>query len=173
MSEKNPMDKAFAALLNDDDAKALEALAMIQQRGDASSIIPLLRALASTDNHTRQRRIKALLFDVKVKGAAAELGRALDMPDLRAVRETVIAAFWNSELDALPYMDRLVQIAVEGTTQETIEVLTLIENQHTIPESVVRKSLAVLANASTRDPYGQALLDDVIGHLRERLEGMG
>lgn len=51
MTEKKgiTMDKAFAALLSEDDAKALDALAVIHEMGDANSIFPLLHALAATD----------------------------------------------------------------------------------------------------------------------------
>ena len=49
MAEKpnNLLEQAFAALLSDDDAKVLGAIAYVQERGDARAIFPLLHALAS------------------------------------------------------------------------------------------------------------------------------
>lgn len=171
MSEKkkNLLDKAFADLLNEDDAKALEALAVIHERGDASAIFPLLQALSGTESQARRRRIKSLLFDVKVKEAAAELGRALDTPELLDVRKTVIAAFWNADLDAQPYIGRLVQIAVEGDAEEAFEVLTVMENQHRLPEEPARRALERVAQglAKETDAYKKTLLSG----LKEVLEG--
>lgn len=167
----NPLDQAFAALLNDDDAKALEALALIHERGDATAIFPLLHALSATDSPARQRRIKSLLFDVKVKEAAAEFARALDTPELLDVRKTVIAAFWNANLDAGPYIGRLVEIAVDGDAEETFEVLTVMENQHGLPMASLHQALervnAALANE--QEEYKLTLL----GSLRSILEEHG
>ncbi|HNK42107.1 MAG TPA: hypothetical protein PL002_13050, partial [Flavobacteriales bacterium] len=97
------LDHAFAALLSDDDAKVLAAIAYVQERGDARAIIPLLHALARTSDQHRQQKIHELLYEVKVKDAAAELVKALDEPELRGVRQTVIATFWNAGLDAAPH----------------------------------------------------------------------
>jgi len=173
MTEKKriTMDKAFAALLSDDDVKALDALAVIHEKGDAASIFPLLHALAATNDPARQRRIQGLLYEVKVKDAAAELGRALDEPELLDVRKTVIAAFWNAGLDARPWIERLVQIAVEGDAQETFEALTVIENQELLPEKAARKGLASLkkAVATEKDDYKKALLEDLASLLKDRL----
>lgn len=173
MTEKKgiTMDKAFAALLSEDDAKALDALAVIHEKGDANTILPLLHALAATTDQVRQRRIQGLLYEVKVKDAAAELSRALEMPELLDVRKTVIAAFWNAGLDAGPYTERLVQIAAEGDAMETFEVLTVIENQELLPEKAARLALAHLKKAVTKeqDGYKKALLEDLRALLEDRL----
>lgn len=173
MTEKKQttMDKAFAALLSDDDAKMLGAIATIHEKGDAKAIFPLLHALARTDDPARQRRIQGSLYEVKVKDAAAELARALDEPALLDVRKTVIAAFWNAGLDAQPYVERLIDIAVEGTSDEAFEVLTVIENQDLLPEKVARLGLARLkkAAATERDDYKKVLLEELKDHLEDRL----
>ncbi|MCO5273729.1 MAG: hypothetical protein M9900_02270 [Flavobacteriales bacterium] len=165
------LDKAFAALLSADDAQALEALATIHEKGDANSILLLLHALAQTDDHARQRRIEGLLFEVKVKDAAAELGKALDLPELLDVRKTAIAAFWNAGLDAAPWTERLAQIAVEGDADETMEVLTVLENQEVLPEKAARLALARIRKAvpGEADAYKKALLEDLQRHLEDRL----
>lgn len=174
-AKRSALDKAFAALLHEDDAKALEALAAIQAKGDATAILPLLQALAGTDDAARQRRIQAMLFQIKVKDAAAELGRALDRPDLLEVRTTVIATFWNAGLDARPWTERLVEIAVEGDAQEAFEVLTVLENQELLPEKAARRALGKVSKAvqTEQDPYKQALLNDLAAHLQERLGVVG
>jgi len=173
MTEKKQtsLDKAFAALLSDDDAKVLGAIATIHEKGDAKAIFPLLHALAGTDDPARQRRIQGLLYEVKVKEAAVELARALDEPALLDVRKTAIAAFWNAGLDAQPYVERLIDVAVEGDADETFEVLTVIENQELLPEKVARLGLARVKKALTteQDEYKKALLEELKAHLEDRL----
>ncbi|MBK9598973.1 MAG: hypothetical protein IPO60_11810 [Flavobacteriales bacterium] len=127
--------------------------------------------MAATDEPARQRRIQALLFQVKVKDAAAELGRALEVPELLDVRKTVIAAFWNAGLDVGPYTERLVQIATEGDAHETFEVLTVHRNQELLPEKEARLGLAGLKKAVVVEPdeYKKALLEELRTVLEDRL----
>ncbi len=173
MAEKkeNLMDKAFAALLSDDDAQVLGALAYVQERGDARAIFPLLHALVKTEDPQRQRRIHDLLYEVKVKDAAAELSRALEEPALRSVRRTVIATFWNAGLDAAPYTDQLIRCAIEGSAEECFESLTVIENQETLGEAAVLKGIKQVsaAIAVNTDDYKGAMLGSLLVELKARV----
>lgn len=173
MTEKKAsrIDKAFAALLSEDDAQALEALAVIHENGNADSILPLLQTLSTTDEPSRQRRIKALLFQVKVKDAAAQLGKALEIPELFKVRKTVLATFWNAGLDAQPFTSRLIEVAIEGDADEALEVFTIIENQELLPEKAARKGVVQLKKAVKveQDAYKRDLLDGLLKMLEERL----
>lgn len=164
------LKKAFEALLEKDPAKAQRALLVIRAKGDPSSVLPLLQALAATDDDRRKKRIEQLLHEVKVAGAAQELGKALDMPELGSVRKTVIAAFWNAHLDALPYTERLVDIAVEGDPEETIEVLTVVEQMTTVPADLAERSVRKLEKAlqQQENSYMKALLEELASVLEQR-----
>lgn len=165
------LDKAFAALLSEDDAQALEAIAQIDRIGDAKAIFPLLHALVRTKDHTRQQRIHALLYQVKATGAAEELVRALDEPELSSVRKTVLATFWNAGLDASPFTERLIAIAAEGDAEECFECLTILENQETLPEKAVLKGIQTLnkAIATNTDEYRGAMLGSLLVELKARV----
>ncbi|MBP7514752.1 MAG: hypothetical protein KA791_09415 [Flavobacteriales bacterium] len=168
---KNLMDQAFAALLSDDDAKVLGAIAYVQERGDARAIFPLLHALARTTDHQRQQKIHELLYEVKVKDAAAELARALDESALRGVRKTVIATFWNAGLDTSPYTDKLIDCAVEGTAEECFECLTVLENQEVLPEKAVLRGIKEVSKAiaANTDDYKGAMLGSLLVELKARV----
>lgn len=173
MSEKskNLMDQAFAALLSDDDRKILGALAYVQERGDARAILPLLHALAKTKDHTHEQKIKALLYEVKVKDAVAELVRALDEPALRGVRKTIIATFWNAGLDASAHTEKLIACAIEGDAEECFECLTVLENQETLPEKAVLRGIKDVsaAIAKNTDDYKGAMLGSLLVELKARV----
>lgn len=168
---KNLMDQAFAALLSDDDRKVLGALAYVQERGDARAILPMLQALARTSDHARQQKIKELLYEVKVKDAAAELAKALEDPALRSVRKTVIATFWNAGLDAAPYTERLIACAIEGDAEECFECLTVLENQELLPEKAVQRGIKEIsaAIAKNTDDYKGAMLGSLLVELKARV----
>lgn len=165
------LDHAFAALLSDDDAKVLAAIAYVQERGDARAIMPLLHALARTCDQHRQQKIHELLYQVKVKDAAAELVKALDEPELRGVRQTVIATFWNAGLDAAPHTEKLVASAVEGTAEECFECLTVLENQEVLPEKAVLQGIKLVnaAIASNTDEYKGVMLGSLLVELKARV----
>lgn len=169
--KKDLLDHAFAALLSDDDAKVLAAIAYVQERGDARAIMPLLRALARTTDQHRQQKIHELLYQVKVKDAANELARALDEPDLRGVRQTVIATFWNAGLDAAPYTEKLITCAVEGSAEECFECLTVMENQELLPEQAVLRGIKQVsaAIAANTDEYKGVMLGSLLVELKARV----
>lgn len=165
------LKKAFEALLATDATKAQNALKVIQEKGDPSSVIPLLQALAATEDPKRRKRIEQLLLEVKVSEAAQELGKALSMPELNTVRKTVIAAFWNTRLDATPYTERLVEIAVEGNPEETIEVLTVVEQMHAVPAHLAESGLKKLQSAlrEQENGYLKELLQELATALSDRV----
>jgi hypothetical protein len=171
LPKKQQLDPAFKALLSEDDAEVLNALARIGERGDARSIRPLLDALARSQDPKVQQRITSLLYQVKVKDAVPELVAALEEPTLLDVRRTVIATFWNAGLDVRDHLERFVDLAIEGDAEECFECLTVIENQEVWPEKSARLALARLRKAATHetDTYKGALLDDLVGVLESRL----
>ena len=170
-SNKSNMDKTFEALLSADDARILKALATVDERGDARSIMPLLNALAKTSEQKVQQRITEMLYQVKVSGAVEELMKALQDPALRSVRRTILATFWNAGLDVRDQVDALVAVAVEGDAEECFECLTVIENQEIWPEKAARLGLAKARKAATAetDAYKAAMLNDLVAVLEERL----
>lgn len=169
--KKSKLDLAFAALLSDDDAQVLTALARVEDQGDARAIRPLLTALARSRDAKVQQRITGMLYQIKVKDAVPELMAALNEPTLLEVRRTVLATFWNAGLDVRDHLDRFVDLAVEGDAEECFECLTVIENQEIWPEKAARLGMAKArkAAAAETDAYKGALLNDLVAVLEERL----
>lgn len=165
------LDKAFAALLHTDDAKALAALAEINKHGTATAIFPLLHALAQTTDHARAQRIRDLLFTTKADGAAEELVRALDEPAFSGLRGTIVASFWNAGLDAAPHTERLIQLATEGTAEECFECLTVLENQEVLPEKAVLRGIKQVSKAiaANTDEYRGAMLGSLLVEMQARV----
>ncbi|MBL7981464.1 MAG: HEAT repeat domain-containing protein [Flavobacteriales bacterium] len=169
--KKSKLDLAFAALLSDDDAQVLTALARVEEQGDARAIRPLLTALAKSRDAKVQQRITDMLYQIKVKDAVPELMAALDEPTLLDVRRTVLATFWNAGLDVRDHLERFVDLAVEGDAEECFECFTVIENQEIWPEKAARLGLAKARKAATAetDAYKGAMLNDLVTVLEERL----
>ncbi|MBL8001118.1 MAG: hypothetical protein JNL05_04070 [Flavobacteriales bacterium] len=170
-SNKSNMDKTFEALLSADDARILKALAPVDERGDARSIMPLLNALAKTSEQKVQQRITEMLYQVKVSGAVEELMKALQDPALRSVRRTILATFWNAGLDVRDQVDALVAVAVEGDAEECFECLTVLENNEFLNDKGVLAGIKRLnaAIASNTDEYKGAMLGTLLVELQARV----
>ncbi|MBK8613652.1 MAG: hypothetical protein IPN85_09185 [Flavobacteriales bacterium] len=170
-SNKSNMDKTFEALLSADDARILKALATVDERGDARSIMPLLNALAKTSEQKVQQRITEMLYQVKVSGAVEELMKALQDPALRSVRRTILATFWNAGLDVRDQVDALVAVAVEGDAEECFECLTVLENNEFLNDKGVLAGIKRLnaAIASNTDEYKGILLGSLLVELKARV----
>lgn len=168
---KRRMDLAFAALLSDDDAAVLEALARIESEGDARAIRPLLNAYARAERPAVRQRIAALLNQVKADGAAEALIEALDDPALRPARQAALSAFWSAGLDARGHLERFIAIAIDGSPQECFECLTIVQEQEAWPEKAARAGAARLraASAAERDAFKASVLGDMADELGRRL----
>ena len=165
------MDLAFASLLSDDDAQVLTALTRIEEQGDARAIKPLLLALTKTTDARVQQRISGLLFQVKAKDAVTELLLALEDPELRSVRTTILGTFWNAGLDVREHLDTFITAALDGSADECFECVTVIENQEIWPEKAARAGLARVLKAAPAeaDAYKAAMLSDLVRLLEDRL----
>jgi hypothetical protein len=170
-SNTSGMDKTFEALLSADDARILKALAAIDERGDARSILPLLNALVRTTDTKVQQRITEMLYQVKVSGAVPELMKALEDPALRSVRRTILATFWNAGLDVRDQVEQLVAVAVEGDAEECFECLTVLESNEFLNDKGVLAGIKRLnaAIASNTDEYKGALLGSLLVELKARV----
>lgn len=175
MSEKNTrakrMDLAFAALLSDDDAAALAAITRIEADGDARAIRPLLTALAKRPSAGVEQRITSLLYQLKAPDAASTLMTTLDEPALASVRQVALAAFWNAGLDVREHLERFIEIAITGDSQECFECLTIIENQELWPDKAARLALARVRKAipAETDGYKRSMLEGIVAELERRL----
>lgn len=169
--KKDRMDKAFAALLSEEDAQVLTALTRIEQDGDSQAIRPLLETLARSNSQAVQQRITSLLYQVKASNAVEELLAAMNEPSLLDVRRTVLATFWNAGLDVRDHLERFVEVALSGDAQECFECLTIVENQEIWPEKASRLALARVRKAipSEGDSYKATMLSDLALSLEERL----
>ncbi|MGV3638018.1 MAG: hypothetical protein ACO1NQ_10305 [Flavobacteriales bacterium] len=165
------MDLAFASLLSKDDEEVLAAITRIGKEGDARAIRPLLMTLATNPSPSVQQRISALLFEVKAPQADVALLSALEDPEFAGIRSAILSTFWNAGIDVRQHLNVFVDIALTGTSAESFECLTVIENQEIWPEKDARAALkrAEKAAASEGDPYKASILHDLANVLKYRL----
>ncbi len=133
MSEsKKEREKTLQAIIKDlwasDEAIVLDAIKRARDEGDPSLIVPLLEMRATTESEKITDAIQNLLFDLSDNACLPPLIEALDDPKRRKIRSFILSIFWQSRLEATPYISTLTRIALEGNYMEALEVLTVVEN---------------------------------------------
>ncbi len=172
MSTKSPTnkkDQATKALIADlnsnDDKLVMKAIKAVRSKGNELIIPHLIQAGLSTTNEKIKSEVIAILFDLKSDQALVPMIEALNNPAFKAFRETLIASFWNSRLDASNYMDVFVKLAIEGDYMECLECLTVIENlEGPFEEGPVMESLIML-----KEYFAQEVKDEKEELLRSVL----
>lgn len=160
--------KAVEKIISDlfsSDAKVVDAaLKKVPSKGDASMVIPLLRAYKAWEQEPEiKSEIEKILKELKAEDAIPELIEALNDSEFDQERAFIISVFWNSGLFPLTEVHTLVKQAIRGDFMVTLEVLTVIENI----ESKLDESMVESANDDINDfldsnqnaPHGELLIE--------------
>jgi len=122
-SKQTPLDLLFSA----DDEVVIAAIELMAEKGTKEVVNPLLELLLNCSAPV-QRAIESLLYQIKDQQAVEVLIDALDNPKFISIRPTILASFWNSGHLPEGHIDLLCGIAAEGSFDEALEVLTIVEN---------------------------------------------
>jgi hypothetical protein len=122
-SKTPSLDLLFSA----DDEVVIAAIELMAEKGTKEVVNPLLELLLNCSAPV-QRAIESLLYQIKDQAAVEVLIEALENPKFKPVRHTILASFWNSGHLPEGHIDLLCGIAAEGSFDEALEVLTIVEN---------------------------------------------
>lgn len=92
-----------------------------------------------------QIEAQKILYELKNQASAAVIMEAILKPKYKSIQSKLIAAFWQSGIDASSYVEELTEIAIKEDYMTGVEVLTCIENLPNTPkESAVAESITKL-----------------------------
>ena len=149
LSRKEGKDLRFKelskALSSDDPGELRITLKEIEKVGDVRLIKPLIE-LGQRNRHINvQLEISQLLYDLKLTKGHSIILEELENMEPNPFRTVLIAAVWNANIAAFDHLDLFVKLAVEGSFEESIECLTVIEEtEGVIVEEQVLESLLML-----------------------------
>lgn len=122
-SKPTQLDLLFSA----DDEVAIAAIETLAEKGNKDVVVPILEVMLNASPAVT-RAIESLLYQLKDKQAVEVLIEALTMPKFEPIRTVILASFWNSGNLPEGEIELLCKIAANGTFDEALEVLTIIEN---------------------------------------------
>ena len=132
-----------------------------------SALISLL-----TDPANKEIKEEALLTLKKEKGGDTLL-LAIASPKAKAVRNTLVAACWESEINFSKYLPFFILLALDTDYLISLEAITTIENMEgPFTETDVKQAIQKVKEAKKDiSNERQVLLYDLVGTLEDFLKG--
>lgn len=130
---KRVENRMISGLSSEDEKTVLNTIKYARQNANANHLHMLISLLKDTKNDTVSNEIISLLNDLKDQEAMGPMMDAILDDQNESVRIFLLQAVWNSRLDALDYLEPLVNLAVKSDYVTCLECLTIIENFETAP----------------------------------------
>lgn len=175
LSRKEGKDLRFKelskALLSNDPSELRITLKEIEKKDDVRLIKPMIE-LGKRNRHINvQLEIRQLLYNLKLTKGHAIILDELKIMGPNPFRVVLISTIWNANIAALDHLDLLVNIAIEGSFEEAIECLTVIEEtEGVIIEEQVLESLLMLKEYLQNDDNASLDKTPIIKDILTKVE---
>ncbi len=142
----------------------LKGIQEVRKNGDPKIIPDLVETWTQGHGPKIQDEITGIFFDLKQTQALEPLIEALDHPKMED-RTTLLSVFWNSRLDPTPYLEKFVDIAVQGNYMECFECLTVIEEmegpfqENNVMEGLLKTQTYLSGNTDEKKEMIEAIRD--------------
>lgn len=160
-------------LFSGDDLTVMKAVHRCREEGSALLMQPLLAVFSTTGNANIRSEILDMLSTLKVSGVEQDFLDALKNPAYRSARKDILTCIWSSGLQPVEGVALITEIAAEGTYEEAIECLTILENmEDEVPESELLEASSIartFISFNSGDPK-IGLMADLLAALEGRSE---
>jgi hypothetical protein len=176
MSEKKETiakeNKWIEGLQNKDLNSVIKTIEEIQENGNVKLLKPLIELGIKSDERKIQDAIQKVLFSLKVSAAHPIIIEELFSMQPIPFRRVLLSTLWESNINAMDHLDKLVKIAIEGDLYEAIEVVTLLEeSEDEVSEEKILDSLLLLKehalNKSAVDNGKEVFIDSIAEKINE------
>lgn len=156
-----------------DDKVVINALGTVRQKGNKDNMPGIVRLLGHESEEVKQAATK-VLFDLRDNEAIPALLDAFEASHDKNIRNIVLQSLWQSNIQPVNSLSRLVGIATKGSLEECIEVYSIVTNMIdvVIPDGEIMESLLLINNSvdNIKDKHQQQLIRDMAGFLQEQQE---
>ena len=166
-------DKIIQSILTDlqstEDITVLNALEVTRHKGNSKCIPAVIDLLNHSSNEITEAA-KKILFDLKDKSAIDLMLDKYTTTSNKNVRNIILQSLWQSNINPVNQVSRLVKFAISGTLEECIEIYSIITNiiDEEIPSAEIMESLLVLQEKleTVKDKSQKQLLEDIRSFLQ-------
>jgi hypothetical protein len=160
-------------LFSGDDVVVMKAVLKCKDQDSITLVEPLIAVYASTGMPEIKREVADLLDNIKVPNAEQAFLKALSNKQNAKIRKDILSFIWNSGIQPIEQIVDLTEIAIDGSFEEALECLTIIENiDDQVPEEKILESASLLRTAISTSPNDPktALLADILMTLETKTE---
>jgi hypothetical protein len=173
MTKSKIIEELKKDLFSGDDATVMKAIHRCQEEGNSQLVHPLVALYCTTPNVIIKSEIGEMLASLKVSGVEDVFIEALKNPLYKSSRKELLSFIWSSGLQPVNDVAFIVELAIDGTYEEAIECLTIIESMDdAIPEHEILEgsSLARAFITSNKEDDKVGLIADLLVALEGRTE---
>lgn len=132
-------------LVSEEEVHVLKAMEEIEQKGTVAMIEPLINLYGSTRFDSVKSKASELLSTLKISGAEQPMIAALSNSANRNIRKDILGFIWSSGIQPVNDIALISQIAIDGSFEEALECITLLDSLETaIPEAVLLESIMLV-----------------------------
>lgn len=154
-------------LKSSQDVLIHKALKEISKHGNETVVAPLLNLFHETDEPKIEAKIIEILSSVKDEAAQQAILSSLSEMKSGTKRAKVISSIWNAGYDGSSHVLDLTTIAINGTLEECLECITVIEESEVNFEyEDLNESIFMLQDAiSEKENEKTQMLATLTGYL--------
>src|SRR5687768_2055332 len=112
--EEKKTRKLIDELQSGNERKVIGALKRVPHEGSPEVILPMLYLFAKKPSQGIRILLEKTLYNLKDPAALEPLVGALKDKKLKGIQADILTFIWQSGLDASPYINLLVDAAIEG-----------------------------------------------------------
>lgn len=160
-------------LFSGDDLTVMKAVLRCKEEGTAALVQPLIAIFCTSKNVHIQAEIYDMLSSLKVSGSESDFLEALVNPTYKGARKDLLTCIWSANLQPVDGVILLTEIAVEGSFEEAVECLTIIENlEDEVAEGDLLEASSIARTFITTNPDDPkvSLIADLLVALENRTE---
>ena len=125
---KELLQKIEKELGSKDETVVTSALKQTQKHGDASLIVPLLRAFRDANEGKLKDAMAETLNTIKLSEAEEIYMEALEKKEFASIQENILSFTWNAGFQPVESVDLITRIAIEGDYMTGVEAMTLLDS---------------------------------------------
>lgn len=168
MKNTKSIEESF---LSNDKKKILKTLKAVEQSNNPALMVHLIKLGQNNADPEIQMKIRSLLFNQKLTKSQALMLDELKAMPAHPFRATLLAAIWNASIPILDRLEMIVAIAINGSLEEAIECLTIIEEaEGAIDEVQIMDSLILLNNYKNDETRKKEAKNPIIEEIFEKIQ---
>ena len=127
-TKENEFKPLLKSLQSGDESEVLNAIKTLRSKGSASTVEAIIALLGDQPSQAILDEVSSYLFDLQDDVGLQPIIDAIGNEQFTQHKSLLISALWQSAVDASDHLLFLVELLERASYQETLEVITVIEN---------------------------------------------